>query len=121
MAALGARRGARVRARERPLLRGRAVPFTGEVLACTEAWADKRLDISNPAVAAAAPELIEVVLARAFGDAGVIRRSWRLSRVALQLLAEERVGAPIRESVREEESAEDAAMAAARRQLGVRR
>jgi hypothetical protein len=51
----------------------------------------------------------------------VIYRSWHLARVALQLLAEERIGAPIRESEREEEAREDAAIAAARRQLGGRR
>jgi hypothetical protein len=51
----------------------------------------------------------------------VIHRSWHLARVALQLLAEERVGAPIREHEREEQSAEDAAMARARAMLGGRR
>jgi len=50
----------------------------------------------------------------------MIYRSWRHARVALQLLAEERVGALLRESEREEESREDAAMAAARQTLGVR-
>lgn len=50
----------------------------------------------------------------------MIRRSWRLARVALQLLSEERVGAPIREHEREEQSAEDAAMEAARKALGGR-
>jgi len=50
----------------------------------------------------------------------MIYRSWRHARVALQLLAEERVGSAMRESEREEESAEDAAMAAARKALGVR-
>jgi hypothetical protein len=50
----------------------------------------------------------------------MIRRSWHLARVALQLLAEERVGAPIRENERMEEAREDAAMAAARKALGGR-
>jgi hypothetical protein len=50
----------------------------------------------------------------------MIRRSWYLARVALQLLAEERVGAPIRESEREALSVEDTAMEAARKALGAR-
>lgn len=51
----------------------------------------------------------------------MIRKSWRHARVALQLLAEERVGAPIRERDREERAAEDDAMDSLRRQLGARK
>ena len=47
-------------------------------------------------------------------------RTWRLARVALQLLAEERIGTPIREAERETESAETMALDAARKVLGVR-
>jgi hypothetical protein len=50
----------------------------------------------------------------------MIQRSWRHAKVALQLLAEERIGAPLRDQEREEMSREDAAMAAARKALGVR-
>lgn len=50
----------------------------------------------------------------------MIYRSWPHARVALQLLSEERIGAPMRDFQRAEEASEDAAMAAARRQLGAR-
>lgn len=50
----------------------------------------------------------------------MIDRSWRLARVALQLLAEERIGSPARTLGREERAREDAAFDAARKALGGR-
>lgn len=50
----------------------------------------------------------------------MIRRSWHLAKIALALLAEERVGAPTREAEYMERAAEDAAMDRARRGLGGR-
>ena len=44
----------------------------------------------------------------------MIRRSWRNARIALQLLAEERVGAPMRQEAAVKRAQEDAAAEAAR-------
>lgn len=83
-------------------------PFSETVVGYIGAWADQRLDISHPAVSIHAPELIEVILARAFGDPQVIYRSWRKTQIALQLIAEEQVGAPRRADAQAARDREDA-------------
>jgi hypothetical protein len=85
-----------------------------------EWWADGRLDISNPAVYGVAPDAALAVLAREHGWAAVRGpgpMTWREAAASLQLIAEERYGAPRRAVVYDEKAREDRAAEAAKSAL----
>ena len=99
----------------RPLRGGGAPPFVGPDAEALAAYADGRLDLTNPAVAVNAPLAVRAILAREFGGYEAIRHmTWPEAQAALQLLAEERVGRALRAA----RAAEDAAATAIAAELG---
>jgi hypothetical protein len=95
-------------------------PFSETLAGYIAAHAEQRLDISHPTIAIDAPELVEVILAREFGAYGVIQGSWHKAQIALLLIAEERVGAPMRQDARERKAEEDAGFDALKAAIGAR-
>ena len=82
-----------------------------------EWWTDGRLDISDPIVYGVAPDAALAVLAHEYGWEAVRGpgpMTWREAAASLQLLAEERYGAPRRAVVYADKAREDRVAAAAK-------
>lgn len=106
------------RACQQAVLAGDSRPFSPAVQTVVEAWAERRIDLSEDAIAQHVPQVVEVVLAREFGDFGVISRSWYHARIALLLMAAERVGAPRKLAAMQAKAEEDAAWGAMKGVVG---
>lgn len=104
--------------RECHLPDGAPPPFSAATIEALEAWADARLDVSDPIEWAKAPDALRAILAGRFGweavrGPGVL--TWREAQLSLQLEVEERIGRRLRERVAEINAEQDAAAASLRR------
>lgn len=96
------RRKARRGEGQRPLFAGASRPFTGASVQIIAAWADRRIDISEPQYLKEAPEAVKAIHDRYYATAP---GSYDELRWRLQLIAEEEVGHRMRSAKASEDTA----------------